>query len=63
MFDLTLFVLRRHVHGFLQQIGEGIQHVASRVENLVAFVQNCTEMREATGEVRIIENRYHEQVV
>lgn len=41
-----------HVHGFLQEIGQGIQHVASRVDNLVAFVQRCNQFREATGEVR-----------
>jgi hypothetical protein len=39
-----------HVHGFLKEIGQGVQHVASRVENLVAFVQHCNEYREITGE-------------
>ena len=39
-----------HVHGFLQEIGQGVQHVASRVENLVRFVQRCNEYREITGE-------------
>ena len=42
----------RHVHGFLQEIGQGIQHVASRVEDLVAFVQQANDIREITGEVR-----------
>jgi hypothetical protein len=42
----------RHVHGFLKEIGQGIQHVASRVENLVEFVQRCNDMRDITGEVR-----------
>jgi hypothetical protein len=42
-----------HVHGYLKEIGQGIQHVASRVENLVEFVQRCNDMRDITGEVRI----------
>lgn len=39
-----------HVHGFLEEIGQGIQHVANRVENLVEFVSRCNEFREMTGE-------------
>ena len=39
-----------HVHGFLQEIGQGVQHVASRVENLVQFVQRCNEYRQITDE-------------
>ncbi|CAJ1902481.1 unnamed protein product [Cylindrotheca closterium] len=39
-----------HVHGFLEEIGQGIQHVASRVGNLVEFIQRCNDMREVTGE-------------
>jgi hypothetical protein len=39
-----------HVHGFLQEIGQGVQHVASRVENLVSFVQRCNEYRQITNE-------------
>jgi len=39
-----------HVHGFLQQIGQGIQHVASRVDNLAAFVQRANDFRKITGE-------------
>jgi hypothetical protein len=39
-----------HVHGFLRDIGQGVQHIASRVSNLVAFVQRCNEFREITGE-------------
>lgn len=39
-----------HVHGFLQEIGQGIQHVASRVENLVEFIQRCNDIRDITGE-------------
>jgi hypothetical protein len=39
-----------HVHGYLKEIGQGVQHVASRVNNLVEFVQRCNEYREITGE-------------
>ena len=39
-----------HVNGFLQEIGQGVQHVASRVENLVNFVQRCNEYRQITDE-------------
>ena len=40
-----------HVYGFLQEIGQGIQHVASRVEDIVQFVQRANDFREITGEV------------
>ena len=43
----------RHVHGFLEEMGQGIQHIASRVENLIDLVQRCNDMRETTGEVGI----------
>lgn len=39
-----------HVHGFLKELGQGVQHVASRVENLVDFVQRGNDNREMTGE-------------
>ena len=39
-----------HVHGFLQELGQGVQHVASRVSDLVAFIQRGNEYREITGE-------------
>lgn len=39
-----------HVHGFLQELGQGIQHIASRVDNLVAFVQRANDSRKITGE-------------
>lgn len=39
-----------HVHGFLQEIGQGIQHLANRVENLVEFISRCNLYREITGE-------------
>jgi 4-hydroxyphenylpyruvate dioxygenase-like putative hemolysin len=39
-----------HVYGFLQELGQGVQHVASRVENLVDFVQRGNDYRRITGE-------------
>jgi hypothetical protein len=39
-----------HVHGFLKELGQGVQHVASRVENLVEFVQRANDYRDMTGE-------------
>ena len=39
-----------HVHGFLKEIGQGVQHIASRVSNLVDFVQRCNDYRDITGE-------------
>jgi len=41
-----------HVHGFLEELGQGVQHVASRVEDLVSFVQRGNEYRDITGEGR-----------
>jgi hypothetical protein len=39
-----------HVHGFLQELGQGVQHIASRVENIVDFVQRCNDWRDMTNE-------------
>jgi hypothetical protein len=39
-----------HVHGFLEEMGQGVQHIASRVEDIVGFVQRGNEYREITGE-------------
>ncbi|GKY99660.1 hypothetical protein MPSEU_000920000 [Mayamaea pseudoterrestris] len=39
-----------HVYGFLQEIGQGIQHLASRVDDLVGFVQTANENRMVFGE-------------
>lgn len=39
-----------HVHLFLEEIGQGVQHIASRVSDLVGFVTNINHMREITGE-------------
>jgi hypothetical protein len=50
---------RRHVYGFLKELGQGIQHIASRVENLTDFVQRGNDNRKRTGEVRARRNRLH----
>ena len=39
-----------HVNGFLQQLGQGVQHIASRVDNLIDFVQRANDYREITRE-------------
>eukprot|EP00943_MAST-04B_sp_MAST-4B-sp1_P008706 g8706.t1 len=39
-----------HVHWFLEELGQGVQHVASRVKNLPAFIQQSNDYREMTGE-------------
>jgi len=39
-----------HVYGFIEEIGQGIQHVASRVSDLIAFIQAANDRREVTGE-------------
>lgn len=39
-----------HVHGFLQELGQGIQHIASRVEDLIDFVQRGNDNRKEIGE-------------
>jgi len=38
-----------HVHGYLDEIGQGIQHIASRVSDLPSLVQRANDMREITG--------------
>mmetsp|Transcript_10077 Transcript_10077/g.11563 ORF Transcript_10077/g.11563 Transcript_10077/m.11563 type:complete len:744 (-) Transcript_10077:556-2787(-) len=38
-----------HVHGFLKEIGQGVQHLANRVENLVAFIERANNYRKITG--------------
>jgi len=38
-----------HVHLFLNQMGQGIQHIASRVSDVVNFVALVNQMREITG--------------
>lgn len=39
-----------HVHGFLKEIGQGVQHVASRVMDLIGLISTANRMREITGE-------------
>ena len=46
--DITIY---SHVHGFLEELGQGVQHVASRVSDIVSFVQQANDRREIFGEV------------
>ncbi|KAK1734515.1 4-hydroxyphenylpyruvate dioxygenase [Skeletonema marinoi] len=39
-----------HVHGFLEEIGQGVQHIASRVDNIISFVQEANDRRKIFGE-------------
>lgn len=39
-----------HVYGFLEEIGQGVQHVASRVSDIVTFVQRANDRRKIFGE-------------
>ena len=39
-----------HVHWYLEQLGQGIQHVASRVASLPSYVQRANDYRAITGE-------------
>ena len=39
-----------HVHWYLEQLGQGIQHVASRVQSLPDYVQRANDYRQITGE-------------
>mmetsp|Transcript_46962 Transcript_46962/g.92451 ORF Transcript_46962/g.92451 Transcript_46962/m.92451 type:complete len:646 (+) Transcript_46962:52-1989(+) len=39
-----------HVHLFIEEIGQGIQHLASRVKDLAAFIARVNKIREMTGE-------------
>ncbi|CAD7962399.1 unnamed protein product [Amoebophrya sp. A25] len=39
-----------HVHLYLEQVGQGVQHFASRVKNLPAFIARANRFREITGE-------------
>lgn len=38
-----------HVHLYLKEIGQGVQHLANRVENLPRFVANVNKTRRTTG--------------
>lgn len=39
-----------HVHLFLEEIGQGIQHIASRVVDLTSFVERTNNYRKMTGQ-------------
>merc|ERR1711938_479485 len=39
-----------HVHWYLEELGQGIQHVASRVASLPDYVQRANDYRAITGE-------------
>jgi hypothetical protein len=38
-----------HVHWFIEEVGQGVQHVASRVGDLVSFIQHVNDLRKMTG--------------
>jgi len=38
-----------HVHLYLKEIGQGVQHIASRVKDLPAMVQRANDYRKMTG--------------
>ena len=37
-----------HVAGYLRELGQGVQHVANRVPDLVRFVKRCVEIKSST---------------
>lgn len=39
-----------HVHQYLDQLGQGVQHIASRVPDLVKFIQRANNQREMLSE-------------
>jgi hypothetical protein len=39
-----------HVHLFLEELGQGIQHLASRVHDLTGFVERANNYRKMTGQ-------------
>lgn len=38
-----------HVHGFVEEIGQGVQHLASRVSNLTSLIERVNNYRKITG--------------
>jgi 4-hydroxyphenylpyruvate dioxygenase-like putative hemolysin len=38
-----------HVYGYLEEIGQGVQHIASRVEDLQGFIERVNNYRSITG--------------
>ena len=55
------YILIRHVHGFLEEIGQGVQHVASRVDDIISFVQEANDRRKVFGEVSPLLSRICDQ--
>ena len=39
-----------HVHGFLEEVGQGVQHLACRVKDLTAFIERVNNYRAITGQ-------------
>jgi 4-hydroxyphenylpyruvate dioxygenase-like putative hemolysin len=39
-----------HVYWFLQELGQGVQHVASRVGDMIGYIQRVNDYRKMTGE-------------
>ncbi len=39
-----------HVHQYLQELGQGVQHMACRVQNLPLFIHRANKYRQVTGE-------------
>ena len=38
-----------HVHFFIEEVGQGVQHIANRCSDLVHFIQRANDIREITG--------------
>ena len=39
-----------HVHDYVEELGQGIQHIALRVSDLISFVEKVNMMRDKTGQ-------------
>eukprot|EP00659_Diplonema_papillatum_P002813 gene2813-4401_t len=39
-----------HVHGFIAEMGQGVQHMAMRVKDLVSFIERVNNYRKITGQ-------------
>jgi len=39
-----------HVHWFLEELGQGVQHVASRVGDMIGYIQRVNDYRKMTGQ-------------
>eukprot|EP00755_Sulcionema_specki_P004625 Sspe_Gene.30542::Locus_15103_Transcript_1_1_Confidence_1.000_Length_2305::g.30542::m.30542 len=38
-----------HVHGFIRELGQGVQHLACRVTDLISFIERVNNYRKITG--------------